>query len=47
MLFFLAPVGMIVGLVAAAYGAPKWLIIPLEIASLPLLVVGFLEGVSV
>jgi hypothetical protein len=47
MLFFLAPVGMIVGLVAAAYGAPKWLIIPLEMASLPLLVVGFVEGVSV
>jgi hypothetical protein len=47
MLFFLAPVGMIVGLVAAAYGTPKWLIIPLQIASLPFLVVGFLEGVSV
>jgi len=38
---------MIVGLIAAARRAPPWLVILLEIASLPLLLVGFLEGVSV
>ncbi len=46
-LFFTAPIGMIVGLIAAARRAPPWLVILLEIASLPLLLVGFLEGVSV
>lgn len=33
---------MIVGFVAAARGAPKWLICIVEGASVPLLVVGFL-----
>jgi hypothetical protein len=31
---------MIVGFIAAARGAPKWLICMVEIASVPLLVVG-------
>ena len=35
-------IGMIVGFVAAARGAPKWLICIVEGASVPLLVVGFL-----
>jgi hypothetical protein len=47
LLFFTVPIGMVVGLVAVVRGAPKWLIILLEIASLPLLVVGLLEGISV
>lgn len=38
--FFLAPIGMIVGLVAAARGAPKWLVVVVEIASVPLLLAG-------
>jgi hypothetical protein len=42
MLFLLAPIGMIVGLVAALRGCPKWLICIVEIASVPLLMVGFL-----
>ena len=42
LLFLLAPVGMIAGLIAAVNGAPKWLICILEIASLPLFVVGVL-----
>jgi hypothetical protein len=40
-LLLLAPLGMIVGFVAAMRGAPKWLILVVEIASVPLLVVGF------
>ena len=47
LLFLLAPIGMIVGLVAAARGAPKWLIWIVEGASVPLLVVGFLACGSV
>jgi len=42
LLFPLAPIGMIVGLVAAVGGAPKWLICIVEIASVLLLMVGFL-----
>jgi len=47
LLFLLAPVGMILGLVAGIHGAPKWLICIVEIASLPLFVVGFMAGVAV
>jgi hypothetical protein len=41
LLLLLAPIGMIVGLVAAMRGAPKWLIFVVEIASVPLIMVGF------
>jgi hypothetical protein len=47
MLFLLAPVGMILGAVAGARGAPKWLVWIVEIASLPLLVVGFFAAAAV
>jgi hypothetical protein len=47
LLFLLAPIGMIVGFVAAARGTPKWLIWIVEGASVPLLVVGFLACGSV
>jgi hypothetical protein len=47
LLLLLAPIGMILGVVAGAHGAPKWLIWVIEIASLPLLVVGFMAGVAV
>lgn len=41
LLFLLAPVGMIVGGIAATRGTAKWLIWALEVASIPLLVLGF------
>ena len=47
MLFLFAPVGMILGAVAGARGAPKWLVWIVEIASLPLLVVGFFAAAAV
>jgi len=47
MLFLLAPIGMIVGLIAGARGAPKWLICIVEIASVPLLVVGLMASATV
>jgi len=47
LLFLMAPVGMIIGLIALARGAPKWLTIVLEIISLPLFLTGLLAGVSV
>ena len=37
---FLAPLGMIVGLVAMRRGTPRWLVYVVEIASLPLLLAG-------
>ena len=46
-LSLLAPVGMIAGIIAGVKGAPKWLVGTLEIASLPLAVVGFFAVVSV
>jgi hypothetical protein len=46
-LFLLAPIGMILGFVAGLRGAPKWLILVVEIASVPLLVVGFMASVTV
>jgi len=42
----LAPVGMIVGIVAGIHGAPKWLIYIVEIASVPLLVVFLMAGIA-
>jgi hypothetical protein len=47
LLFLLAPIGMILGLVAGVRGAPKWLISIVEIASLPLFVVGIMAGSAV
>ncbi|MGA9804119.1 MAG: hypothetical protein WBQ46_12800, partial [Terriglobales bacterium] len=47
MLFLLAPIGMIVGFFALARRAPKWLICIVEIASVPLLVVGFFASAAV
>lgn len=47
LLFLLAPIGMILGVVAGVRGAPKWVIVVVEIASVPLLMVGFMAGVTV
>jgi hypothetical protein len=47
LLFLLAPIGMIVGFVAAVRGAPKWLICIVEIASVPLLMVGVMASNAV
>ena len=47
LLFLLAPVGMVLGVVAGIHGAPKWLICVVEIASVPLFVVGVMAGVAV
>jgi hypothetical protein len=46
-LFFLAPIGMVIGFVAALRGAPKWLMLVTEIASVPLLLVGFFAVAAV
>ena len=46
-LFLLAPMGMILGVVAGVRGAPKWLIGIVELASLPLFVVGIMAGSAV
>jgi hypothetical protein len=40
LLFLLAPIGMIVGFFAVGRGTPKWLVCVVEIASVPLLLVG-------
>ncbi len=42
-----SPVGMILGAVAGVHGAPKWLVGVIELASLPLLVVGVMAGIAV
>jgi len=47
LLFLLAPIGMILGVVAGIDGAPTWLICIVEIASVPLLVVGLMAGAAV
>jgi len=47
LLVLLAPIGMILGVVAGVRGAPKWLVGIVEIASLPLLVVGMMAGSAV
>jgi hypothetical protein len=46
-LFLLAPPGMILGGIAAARGAPKWVIWMAEIASVLLFMVGLAEGMTV
>jgi hypothetical protein len=43
-LFALAAAVMIVGFVALAEEAPKWLVVLVELSSLPLLVVGLYVG---
>ena len=40
-LFIVAPLTMLLGVVAAADGAPIWLMVLVELASIPLLVLGF------
>lgn len=47
LLFFLAPIGMIIGFIAAAHGTQKWLIWLMEIASVPLFLVGLLACATV
>jgi hypothetical protein len=47
LLFLLAPIGMIVGGVAATRGTAKWLILVIEVASIPLLVLGFFASAAV
>jgi hypothetical protein len=47
LLILLAPIGMVVGGVAAIGGTSKWLILVLEVASIPLLVLGFFAGAAV
>lgn len=47
MLFLLAPIGMVLGLVALARGGPKWLFFTVEIASAALCVVGLLASLAV
>lgn len=45
--FLLAPIPMIVSSFAAARGTPKWLIYSIWIASVPLLLIGFLAAAAV
>lgn len=48
LLFFLAPVGMILGLVAAGRReSPAWMIVLIEVASLPLMALGVLATMAV
>jgi hypothetical protein len=47
LLFLFAPIGMIVGGIAATRGTAKWLILILEVASIPLLVLGFFAAAAV
>ncbi len=46
-LFLLAPIGMVLGVIAGVQGAPKWLFWIVEIASLPLLVAGSMACMAV
>lgn len=47
LLFLFSPVAMILGIIAGARGAPKWLIAVVEIVSLPLFIVGIIAGSAV
>jgi hypothetical protein len=47
LLFLAAPVAMIASCFAAARGTPKWVIVSIWIASVPLLLIGFLAAASV
>ena len=42
-----APVAMLIGLGALIRGAPKWLVVVVEIASIPMCVIGFLASCAV
>jgi hypothetical protein len=46
-LFFLAPLAMLLGVVAAVDGAPKWLMALVELASVPILVLGLFAVAAV
>ena len=46
-LFVFAPIGMVAGFLAVNRDAPKWLSLIVEIASIPMLVAGFLAAISV
>jgi len=47
LLFLLAPIAMILGVVAGVRGAPKWLVCIVEIASVPLLLLGVMASNAV
>jgi hypothetical protein len=47
LLFLLAPIGMIVGGIAGTKGTATWLIWLLELASVPLVVLGFFASMAV
>ena len=47
LLFFLAPVGMIIAYIAWSKGAPKWLTGMLLGASVPLFLIGVFAGIAV
>jgi hypothetical protein len=47
LLLLLTPIGMIVRGLAATRGTAKWLILVLEVASIPLLVLGFFASAAV
>lgn len=47
LLFLLAPVAMVLGVVAAVRGAPKWLMGLVELSSVPLLIVGLFAVAAV
>ena len=47
LLFFLAPIGMVSGFVAAGRGTPAWLICIMEAASVPLFLMGVMAGSAV
>lgn len=45
--FLTAPIGMILAAVAGTHGGPKWLMWVIEIASVPLFLVGIMAGLQV
>jgi|ERR1700733_225453 len=47
LLFLLAPIGLIAGVIAGLRGASRWVVIPLVAALVVLSLVGFLEAASV
>ena len=47
LLFFLAPVGFVLTVIAGVRGASKWVVVPLIAASMILFLIGLLEAISV
>jgi hypothetical protein len=47
LLILLAPIGMGFGLLAGVGGSPKWLVVTVEIAQVPLAIVGFFACLAV